>query len=258
MTQGSVGFDQAVEFYDQTRGFPPGVEQDAVRLFVAAGSLTSRSRVLEVGVGTGRIALPLAPHVGSYTGVDLSLGMMLKLVEKRNGERVSVVQGDATHLPFPAATFDAVTATHFFHLVPTWRDVLAELKRVLVPGGLLLHGWNIGDTDDQLNEAWRSVTGRGRGSEVGVPFKDRLTFLPDNGWQSVGEEHKHTFTTPRTPQSYVDALRARSWSHTWSMSDDLLNAGIAAVEAYIRAHYPDPQVSIPIQSSFHVQAYQAN
>ena len=258
MTQKSVGFDPAVEFYDQTRGFPPGVEQDAVRLFVAAGNLTPESRVLEVGVGTGRIALPLAPHVGSITGLDLSLGMMGKLLDKRRGERVSVVQGDATHLPFPAASFDAVTATHFFHLVPTWRAVLAELKRVLVPGGRLLHGWNIGDMDDKLNATWQATTGRGRGQEVGVPFKDRLTFLPDNGWQPVGDEQVHTFLTPRSPQAYVDALRARMWSHTWTMSDDLLNAGIAAVEAYIREHYADPTAPVPLQSSFHVQAYQAN
>ncbi len=258
MTQKSVGFDPAVEFYDQTRGFPRGVEHDAVRLFVTAGNLTAQSRVLEVGVGTGRIALPLAPHVGSITGLDLSLGMMGKLLEKRRGERVNVVQGDATHLPFPAASFDAVTATHFFHLVPTWHEVLVELKRVLVPGGLLLHGWNVSDSDLSLDEVWRSAAGIGRGAEVGVPFKDRQTFLPDNGWTPVGEEQVHKFITPRSPQDHIDALRNRTWSRTWSLSDEELNAGVAVVEAYIREHYPDPTAPIPLQSSFHVQAYRAN
>lgn len=255
MTQESVVFDRAVEFYDQTRGFPAGIEAEAARLFVAAGGLTPHSHLLEVGVGTGRIALPLAPHVASITGLDLSLGMLLKLAQKRTSESVSVVQGDATRLPFKDHSFDAVTAVHFFHLVPTWRDVLTELRRVLRPGGLLLHGWNVRDMDDRLDNVWNGATGRGRGAEVGVPFDQRETFLPESGWTPVGDEHAHSFTTWRSPQSYVEALRSRSWSHTWTMSDDTLNAGITLVEAFVRDNYADPNVPVGIPSSFHVRAY---
>ncbi|MBE2269465.1 MAG: methyltransferase domain-containing protein [Anaerolinea sp.] len=258
MTQGSVAFDRAVDYYDQTRGFPPGVEQHATQLFVKAGALTPDSQVLEVAVGTGRIALPLAPHVGSITGLDLSLPMLNKLIEKRKDERVQVVQGDGTHLPFKANAFDAAIAVHFFHLIPTWRDALAELRRVLRPGGVLMHGWTSRDMDERLDRVWQGATGRGRGAERGVPFEQRETFLLESGWTEVGTEHVYLFTVERIPQSYVENLRARLWSHTWSMSDEQLNEGIQALETYIRENIADPTAPMQIQSSFHVRAYQPN
>lgn len=257
MPNESVVFDRAVEYYDQTRGFPPGVEVEAARLFARAGDLTKQSRVLEVGVGTGRIALPVAAHVGAYIGLDLSLPMMLKLVEKPRGDNVQVVQGDATHLPFADATFDAVVAVHFFHLVPTWRDVLRELKRVLRPGGRLLHGWNERGTDSSLDAVWRDAVS-GRRMDAGVPFEQREMFLPENGWTQVGEQQTHVYATERVPQAYIDALRERRWSQTWSLSDETLSAAVAQLEAFIREQYPDPTAPILIQSSFSARAYEPN
>src|SRR5690606_5862653 len=107
MNSQSVSFDRAVEYYDHTRGFPPGIEPHIAALFVGAGGLSSQSRVLEIGVGTGRIALPLARHVGAYFGVDLSAGMLGKLRGKQQSEPIHVAQGDITQLPFAAASFDA-------------------------------------------------------------------------------------------------------------------------------------------------------
>src|SRR5262245_32739176 len=114
----SVSFDRAAEYYDQTRGFPPGVENPATALFMKAGNLTSHSRVLEIGVGTGRIALPLVSQVGSFFGIDISPAMMHRLRSKPGGEKIALIQGDALHLPFADASLDAVVAVHVFHLIP--------------------------------------------------------------------------------------------------------------------------------------------
>jgi SAM-dependent methyltransferase len=48
------------------------------------------------------------------------------------------VEGDCTTLPFPPATFDGAVASMVLHLVPDWRGALAELVRVLRPGGVVL------------------------------------------------------------------------------------------------------------------------
>jgi ubiquinone/menaquinone biosynthesis C-methylase UbiE len=68
-----VVFDRATSFYDATRGFPPGVAEqvrDQIARCTGAGRST---RLLEIGVGTGRIALPFLQIGADYTGADLSL-----------------------------------------------------------------------------------------------------------------------------------------------------------------------------------------
>jgi ubiquinone/menaquinone biosynthesis C-methylase UbiE len=71
MTTQSVAFDRAAHFYDDTRGFPAGEDRAVAALISQAGGLTATSRILEIGIGTGRIALPLASHVGAIYGVDI-------------------------------------------------------------------------------------------------------------------------------------------------------------------------------------------
>lgn len=255
MSQKSVAFDRAAEYYDETRGFPAGVDIPATALFVEAGNLTRDSHVLEVGVGTGRIALPLSRHVGAIYGVDLSRPMLERLNAKRQDEPVYPVQGDATRLPFPNGVFDAAVAVHFFHLVPGWRDVLRELARVLRPDGILMHGWNDRAREDQMDQVWRTITDKNPARRPGVAWAEQRTFLPDNGWQPVGDERVYAYTVERSPQEYIDQLKRRLWSHTWSMPDDELAAGIAAVQTYVDATYDDPHKPVAVESSFHVQAY---
>lgn len=239
MPSQSVVFDRAADFYDETRGFPPGVEQAAADLLCAAGPLTASSRVLEVGIGTGRIALPLAPHVRDVFGVDLSTKMLARLVSKRAGERVYPANADALRLPYPAARFDAVVAVHVFHLIPEWRGVLNEIVRVLRPDGVLLHAWNDGGlhaAQDVLADAWDAAVGKERREHVGVPFDKRDTFLPDAGWQPVGETLSHTYTAIRVPRDFLRRLEQRSWSNMWRMPDEVVARGIAAVQATMAEH----------------------
>ena len=89
MTVGqSINFDRAAQYYDDTRGFPPGVDQDVAKTIARAGQLTTASRELEFGVRTGRIALPLANYVASVHGLDLARPMMLRLRAKQTDEAI--------------------------------------------------------------------------------------------------------------------------------------------------------------------------
>jgi ubiquinone/menaquinone biosynthesis C-methylase UbiE len=115
-------FDRAAHFYDETRGFPPGEERPIAALIAKAGNFTPSSHILEVGIGTGRIALPLSTHVGSVAGVDLSAGMLNRLIAKKVGENIHLAQADVTRFPFKNGMFDAVIAAHIYHLVPNWID----------------------------------------------------------------------------------------------------------------------------------------
>lgn len=135
---GSIPFDRAVDYYDRTRALTP--EMEAAMVEAVSAELRPSGRVLEIGVGTGRIALPLQDAGVNMTGVDLSLPMLRRLVEKG---RVPVVQADATRLPFADGSFDAAVSVHVLHLIPEWTIAVSELVRVVRPGGVLLvcQGW---------------------------------------------------------------------------------------------------------------------
>ena len=167
MPSQSVAFDRAADYYDRTRGFPPGVEREVASLMARVGSFSPSTRVLEIGVGTGRIALPVSAHVGKYYGIDLARPMLERLLAKQTSEPVFPVLGDATRLPFPSNTFDAVIAVHVFHLIPGWRDALSEVSRVLRSGGVLLHGWNGRILLDDLQNVWQEATSEIREVEGG-------------------------------------------------------------------------------------------
>lgn len=257
MTQRSISFDQVASQYDQTRGFPPGEERAATALIAATGNLTSSSRVLEIGVGTGRIALPLARHVGSYVGVDISPAMMARLRAKQNGEPVMLARASAVRLPFAPASFDAVVAVHVFHLIPDWPDALAECARVLKPGGLLLHCWN--DRSNSLmaplRDAWRREVPEHREQRPGVAFDYNNTFALAYGWRAAGAAGVHAYTHQRTPMEFLETHRQRLFSGAWTLDEDLLARGVAAMEAAIAAHFDDPYAPVDDPMTFVVQPF---
>jgi ubiquinone/menaquinone biosynthesis C-methylase UbiE len=134
---GSVGFDRAADYYDRTRGFSPNAFESLMGVLVR--ELEGRGRCLEIGVGTGLLALPLAERGIPMVGADLAQPMLEKLVEKSGGAApFPLVQADATALPFRAGALGCAVFRHVLHLIPGWRTVLEELVRVLRAGGRLV------------------------------------------------------------------------------------------------------------------------
>jgi SAM-dependent methyltransferase len=250
----SVVFDRAAGYYDATRGFPLGVEDRVAELFARAGGLGPASRVLEIGVGTGRIALPLAPRVSAYVGADLSVPMLEKLVAKRGALPIRLVRADAPRLPFVAASFEAVVAVHVFHLIAGWREALADAARVLRPGGLLLHGAD----DHSRGGAWRRW--RDRFAEttgvrnVGVPAERFETFPEEEGWQPAGV-HRLDFSRRVRPRDLLDLVAARCWSSTWRLGEEELAAAGEALRRELLAEFSDLDRQVEIEAGFWVRAY---
>jgi ubiquinone/menaquinone biosynthesis C-methylase UbiE len=95
--------------------------------------------VLEVAIGTGR-NLPFYPEGIRLTGTDFSPAM-LELARRQAdqlGRRVDLRLGDAQALELPDASFDTVVCTLSLCAIPDERRAVAEMKRVLRPGGRLL------------------------------------------------------------------------------------------------------------------------
>lgn len=97
-----------------------------------------KGHVLEVGVGTG-LSLPhYGPEV-RITGVDFSAEMLAKAQRKVDAldlqKRVDLQRMDARELAFENASFDTIAAMHVLSVVPEPEKVMAEIARVLKPGG---------------------------------------------------------------------------------------------------------------------------
>jgi demethylmenaquinone methyltransferase / 2-methoxy-6-polyprenyl-1,4-benzoquinol methylase len=92
--------------------------------------------VLDVATGTGLVAAELLTRGQRVTGLDQSPGM-LDEARRRFGDRVELVEGSAERLPFPDASFDHLTVTYLLRYVDDPAATLAELVRVVRPGGTL-------------------------------------------------------------------------------------------------------------------------
>lgn len=128
-------------YYDQITAMDPGVRGDAdiyARLIPAGGS------VLELGAGTGRVAMALAERGFSVLGIDMAPTMLVQAEAKRLkmpaafARRIRFQQADMTALALDE-TFDAVICPYFglAHLPAgaAWKNVFAGVARLLKPGG---------------------------------------------------------------------------------------------------------------------------
>lgn len=247
----SVRFDRAAHFYDATRGFPPGVEDRVAELLAEAGGMGPGSRVLEVGVGTGRIALPLARRGVAVHGVDLSRPMLDRLRARRGDEPVHVALGDATRLPYAEASFDAAIAVHVFHLIPDWRAVLAGLARVLRPGGVLLNA------GEGVNPLWAGCQELRRQNmrDVGVPADRIFDFLAGEGWPPRGELRRLAYPLTLTPRQSLALLEARSPSSTWRLSDEELASMVAEARRIVLERFGDLDATLDLEREFLVRSH---
>lgn len=120
----AAAFDRISPRYDATRE-----PLDAGCLERLAGQLRiwGIQRVLEVGVGTGRVSGPLAARGLHVTGVDASRGMLSRA---RSKGLARLAQGSAYRLPLADRTFDAVLFVHVLHLLERPRAALREACRV--------------------------------------------------------------------------------------------------------------------------------
>jgi demethylmenaquinone methyltransferase/2-methoxy-6-polyprenyl-1,4-benzoquinol methylase len=133
--------------------------------------------VLDVATGTGAVALELVRLRGcAVVGLDQS-GEMLAEARRRVPEGVQLVEGEADSLPFPDASFDALTFTYLLRYVEDPGATLRELARVVKPGGSIA-GLEFGVPRNPLARMlWRLYV------RVGLPLAGRLI---SPGWAEVG------------------------------------------------------------------------
>lgn len=229
----SIAFERAAEYYDDTRSISQ--EAQAAVSDVLGGELRGRGRVLEIGVGTGLIALPLHEAGVPIVGIDLSASMLRKLGEKAGGRaRFPLVIGDATCLPFPDDAFGGAIGRHVLHLIPNWRDAVTELVRTVRPGGVLLlnigvHGGPWQEVNDRLEEQIGEAARR-----VGIESEDHAEL--DALVAEQGGRHREVPTlwqsSDLTLERYLREVEQGLYSWTWNVPPEALRRAVDRARAW--------------------------
>jgi ubiquinone/menaquinone biosynthesis C-methylase UbiE len=255
-------FDRVADIYDESRGWPSDVSTQigaGLYALLAPFAQGKRLRVVEVGAGTGRVLGPLAAHPVWAVGVDVSAGMLARLREKvaTNGRAGSAypVLGDVRQLPLADGQFDAGLFVHILHLVQPWQAVLAEVRRVVRPGGAFAFGLDErqpGETD-WIDERWDALIHYDEGTHPGhISMANTAADVLTAEGYTVRQHTLAHWTYFRTPAYLLHYRRERWYSASWRLPDAVLLPAVAQLEADLLARYGRLDIPLPFTSDFHV------
>ena len=133
------GYDRWSAIYDVDHNpLLPLEEPEVQRLLGPLDGLSGRT-LIDVGCGTGRHALRCAAAGARVTALDFSAGMLQQAGRKPGAEHIRFIAHDLTQpLPLPDASFEIALCCLVMDHIPRPQALLAEIARVLVPGGSLI------------------------------------------------------------------------------------------------------------------------
>ena len=232
-------FDRVAELYDQTRALSPEAMRATVALLTA--ELRGREPCLEVGVGTGRVAVPLSRAGVELVGIDISEAMLAKLLAK--GEGVApfpIARADATRLPFAGGCFGSGLAIHVLHLLERWQEAARELLRTVRRAGVVI----VNMRDDGQQSPWNEVNERFRqvaGLPPGGPGVNDPGEL-DAFFRSLGATPRELpAVTERTNVTIGELIRRLGdgvYSFTWSLEEGARRRTAQEVRKWAERAFP--------------------
>jgi SAM-dependent methyltransferase len=208
---GVEAYAQVIGAYDSGR---PSYPDEAVRWVTESAGIGSRSNVLDLAAGTGKLTRLLLSSGAKITAVE----PLAAFRESLSALPVTVRDGTAEAIPAPDASVELVTVGTAFH----WFDAkpaLAEIARVLRPGGTLAILWNERDHRDKTQTAL---------TEMLEPYRRDEPRQSDETWLGAFEDAE-AFTPPRkrdflydhrfTPDSLVERVKSISFIATLKHSE---------------------------------------
>jgi len=200
-----MDFDERTSRHLEAAYMTPDVVEQR-RLVIEALALQPGENVLDIGSGPGFLACEMAAVVGdqgSVHGVDTSESMLAIAAHRERAPGSAPTEfraGDALELPYPDASFDVAVSTQVYEYVEDMPAALAQVRRVLRPGGRLL----ILDTD------WDSIVWRSSD-------RDRMRRV-----LAAWDEH---LADPHLPARLTGLLADAGFTVTLRTTIPILNAG---------------------------------
>ncbi len=234
------GFERGAADYERARPeYPPAV----LDLLAEQLPIRCRSRVLDLAAGTGKFTRLL-----NRTGADVLAVEPVAAMRRQLSvvlPDVRVIDGTAEAIPLPDGSVDVVTVAQAFH----WFDpapALAEIHRVLRPGGGLALVWNVRDESvDWVHQFTELIVERSGGrpytpdhaltDSSGAAMTARhVTAIATHG--GFGDVHRAQFDNSQTVTQEAVVARAASTSFVSALPDDQREALLADVRTLVAEH----------------------
>ena len=216
-------FATAASVYERARPAFPAAAVDWLCEHLEIGPAT---RVLDLAAGTGRLTRPLFERTRQIVAVE-PMPEMRDVLQATLPE-IEVLDGTAEQIPLADASVGAVVVAQAFH----WFDpepALAEIARVLEPGGRLGLVWHTPDTSDPLQRAFRAIVERNRhGAPIHVAGDAARYFEHERRFREIA-----ALDLRESYELDADALAAlaRSTSHVAALPEDAQERAIDEIRA---------------------------
>lgn len=251
-------FDRVAHCYDDTRGVPADVSRAiGDGLAAIAREAAADPRLLEVGVGTGRMAVPIAEAGVRVTGIDISRKMLDVLRGKRRD--IDVMLAEAARPPLRPRSFDALLFVHILHLVPDAEATLRATLPLLRPGGIVIYGGDGGQAPSraQAEQLIRQAAFELAGVDLtSWDVRDETTALTD---RIVGAAAAATrdvvlarWKSHSQGRRMLERLARRDYSSSWRIPEDKLLAIVECVTPQLDELYGGLDREIEFERSFGV------
>jgi ubiquinone/menaquinone biosynthesis C-methylase UbiE len=259
-------FDRVADVYDATRAMPAEVSTAVADAIAAlAREVSAEPRLVEVGIGTGRIAVPLTERGVHVTGIDISAAMLGVLLGKRRD--INVMLAESAQPPFPPATFDASLFVHILHLVPDPEATVRATLALVRPGGIAMAGGDDPSSSDRYSSIHRNSI---RDNADGIIQRTvlELSGVEMGGWQpyatghqtfqrvarelgaAVEERRLAGWSSSTTARRMLERLEARDFSSAWKIPEAIMPELLARVRPPMEQLFGGIETPVAFERSF--------
>jgi SAM-dependent methyltransferase len=255
-----VFFDNMAALYEESRTFDTDCFNGALEFLAERFPPKLFPSVFEPGIGTGRIAIPLARRGYNVTGIDIS-PEMLAVLEKRVAEpepglSVGFQKASATDVPFPDASFDIGIAVHLFYFIRNWQRAADELLRVVKPTGpiVLMHtgtGMEVPSMNDRYKELCADL---GCPAEtVGVrSTREVVHYLEGLGCVAECVQDTWCWTARIRLGRALELLKDRAYSFTLGAPHEIHAEAIDRMDTELRTRFADLDTVVEVPNQVYL------
>jgi len=253
-----VNFSANASIYDRRHGAVLAL--DIAHDLASRGEVPRYARVLDVGAGTGRVAIAFAAIGYKTVALDPALPMLNELGRKAPEREIQPVVGEGARLPFTAGHFDAVILARVLYLMADWQKVLQQAYDVLKPGGCLFHEWGNGEAD----EAWVQIREKARTlfEDAGVsnPFHPgaRSEAEIDNFLARLGLDLRNELRIGPGPRmtllDFVEKIVSGEFSYIWNVPKHVRESCLPKLKKWSESTF-DLEQSVPVPNDLRWTIY---